>query len=182
MKLIILTLLWVIMICESHNITDIVYFRCRDSISDCSNHGVCSNDEDDCICFGGYITYFEDKNYYSKRPRCNYKQRNQIYALVFSLFISFGSSHFYLGNNIVGYIQMLLFAVIFVFNVIAIYKLSMKHIRPITAIQLKQSLCTGLFVTFSLFIFLMWYIFDIFMIIFAIYKDENNVEMHEIIL
>jgi hypothetical protein len=182
MKLIILTLLWVIIYSESHNITDIVYFRCNDSIIDCSNHGICNNDQDDCICFGGYISYFEDGNYYTDKARCNYKQRNQIYALALSLFVTFGSMHFYLGNYIIGYIQMILFAVILTYNIIAIYYLSVKHMRPLTPIQLKQSLCVGMFIIFSCFLFLMWYLFDTFMIIFGIYRDENNVEMHETIL
>jgi hypothetical protein len=168
--------------CESHNITEIAYFKCKDALVNCSNRGVCNNDGDDCICFKGYITYFEDGQYYSLRQRCNYQQKSQIYALVLSLFISFGSMHFYLGNHLVGYIQHIIFLSILVCNIFAIYKLSMKHMRPMSPVQLKQSLSIGVVITFSTFAFLMWYIFDIFMVIFAIYKDENNVEMFEIIL
>jgi hypothetical protein len=101
---------------------------------------------------------------------------------VLSLFISFGSTHFYLGNYIVGYMQLIIFFSILIFNIVAIYKLSIKHTRPLTPMQLKQSLCMGVFITFSTFLFFMWYLFDIFMVMFAIYKDENNVEMLEMIL
>jgi hypothetical protein len=182
MKLIILCLLYVIIRCESHNITDIIYFKCRESIIDCSNRGVCNKDGDDCDCFNGYTTYFADKVYYIQRPRCNYQMKNQIYALVLSMFITFGSMHFYLGNFIVGYIQIIIFFFTLVFNIAAIYRLSIKHTRPLTPIQLKQSLSMGVLIAFSTFVFFMWYLFDIFMVMFAIYKDENNVEMQEMIL
>ena len=184
MKLLILTITMLLtkVSSESYNISEIVYFKCNDSVTDCSNHGTCNNDRDDCDCFASFTTHFEDGVYFSQTPRCNYEQKNQIYAFILCLFVSFGATHFYLGNYTVGYTQLMLFLFILILNILTIYKLSIKHLRQTTASQLKQSLSLGVIITFITFIFLMWYIFDIFMIVFAIYKDANNVEMFQIIL
>ncbi len=167
---------------EGYNITKINYFKCIDSIVNCSNQGECNKYNDDCDCFEGFITHFDKiDDFYSEKSRCNYKQKKQLYAFVLGLFISFGFVHFYLGNNLAGYTQLFLFIIIFTFNIIAIYKLSLKHIKQLNALQYKQSLSIGMIIGMFSFIFLIWYIFDIFMIIFNVYRDSNNIMMQETI-
>jgi hypothetical protein len=168
---------------EKYNITVLEKFKCADPIKDCNNNGRCNDNSTDCDCFEGYTTYFEDKLiFFSNATRCNYPVKSQLYALAFGLFVSFGSVHFYLGNYIVGYVQMAIFLIVFSVNMILIVKLSFKHLKSVTMDQYKQSLKSFLIMAMLIFIFLFWYMFDLFMIIFNIYRDENNVILQHVVL
>lgn len=73
------------------------------SDEDCSNNGICTIPTKVCECNNGYTTYIENyKNITSSEIEnlklCNYKQKSQAAAFLLSLFIGFGSEHFYLGN------------------------------------------------------------------------------------
>lgn len=167
---------------EEYNVTKVGYFECVDPLIDCSNSGICKPDKDDCACFDGFETNYKNINeFYSKAPRCNYRLKKQLYALILSLFISSGFVHFYLGNNIVGYIQFFVFMSIFIFNIFVIIKLSLKHIKKVNQIQYRESMALVLTMSFFTFIFFIWYIFDIFMVIFNIYRDSDNVSMENMI-
>jgi hypothetical protein len=163
---------------EEYNVTALDYFKCNDPLIDCSNSGVCSKDKDECVCFEGFQTHFDkNEDYISKKPRCNYQSKKQIYAFVLSLFISFGFAHFYLGNKIIGYIQLCLFLSVITFNVFMITKLSLKHLKKLNSAEYRDSLSLFIIICFSTLIFLFWYFFDLAMVFFNIYKDNKNASL-----
>lgn len=163
---------------EVYNLTNLEYFRCEDSERDCSGSGVCSPEKDECICFEGYKTNFDrPQEYFSSKARCNYKLKKQIYAIILALFPSFGFLHFYLGNSLVGYFQMTLFLFVFVFNVVVLISTSMKHVKKVSQVEYRGTLSIMLFTCFLSVICFFWYLFDIFMVFFNVYKDKFSVEM-----
>jgi len=167
---------------NNYDLNKINKFICENPEIDCNNNGKCSDDKNFCICNEGYQTYFTDfSDYINNKPRCNYKSKKQLTALIFSLFLSFGSLHFYLGNKILGYIQLITFIFIFTFNSIFIYKLSIKHLHKLNRLEIKNSFTIILFIILFSFIFIFWYCFDIIMIYFNIYRDENNANLYNII-
>ena len=84
------------------------------SDSDCSKNGECKNGR--CKCKSRYITHIDLEEInkenlssnsnieqtLSGQKMCNYKMKDQLTALMLSIFIGFGSEHFYMGNNDVG--------------------------------------------------------------------------------
>ena len=126
----------------------------------------------------GYQTFYDNyEDYLVDKPRCNYKSKQQIKALLFSLFLSFGSPHFYLGHKFIGIIQLLFFTFILIFNTTHIIKLSIKHIKKLNRVQVKASFNVIIIIIILSILFLFWYLFDIIMIYLNIYKDSNNAKM-----
>jgi hypothetical protein len=162
---------------ESYNISRIENFLCEDASVQCSGFGVCNVEKDDCDCFEGYATVFNFEDLFENRHRCNYKLKKQIYAIAFALFISFGFAHFYLGNFMIGFFQMFTFIFIFAFGIFVTVRLSIKHTKKVTNNEFKRSLTSMVMVCLLSFVFLFWYMFDIFMILFNAYRDGNNIEM-----
>jgi hypothetical protein len=163
---------------EIYNLTNLEYFKCEDSERDCSGAGVCAAEKDECICFEGYKTNFDKpQDYFSNKPRCNYTLKKQIYAMILAMFPSSGFLHFYLGNSLVGYFQMILFLFVFVFNIAVLISMSMKHVKKVTQVEYRGTLSIMLFTCFLSLICFFWYLFDIFMVFFNVYKDRESVEM-----
>lgn len=167
---------------EEHDLAKIEKFACEDPKRDCSGNGICSSDGDECLCFDGYQTYFNDfDDYVKNRPRCNYKSKKQLTALLLGTFLSFGSVHFYLGNYIVGYIQLFLFLLILGFNTMVIAMLSIKHLKKLNRSQIKDSFSFCIVITLLSFVFLFWFTFDLIMVFFNLYKDGNNAPLETFI-
>ena len=163
---------------ETFNTSKLVLFGCNNPIKDCQNHGVCEADRKDCNCFNGYSTYFTNyTNHFDQVPRCNYKLKKQLYALVIASFLSFGMVHFYLENYLIGYLQLILFMLIFITNIFFTIRLSLKHIKSTSPNELRSSLIKVILVLFFSFIFLLWYTFDIIMVILNMYRDSYNMEL-----
>ena len=165
-----------------YDITKIKQFNCTDSLKHCLGNGICSATKDNCECFKGYQTYFTDfDSYINNTPRCNYKSKKQMLALILSIFLSFGSVHFYLGHSIIGTFQFILFLFNLIFGSVIISKLSIKHLKKVNRVEAKNSFTLLVLMFLFLFIFLFWYIFDIIMVFYNIYRDVNNASM-ELIL
>ena len=163
---------------NAYDLKKIRKFNCTNSEIDCSGNGNCSEDGLKCECDSGYQTFYKNyEDYLSNKPRCNYKSKQQIKALLFSLFLSFGSAHFYLGHSLIGITQLLFFAFIFIFNATFIVKLSIKHIRKLNRAQVKSSFNLIIIMIILSVLFLFWYLFDLIMIYLNIYKDSNNAKM-----
>ena len=163
---------------NAYDLKKIRKFNCTNSEIDCSGNGKCSEDGLKCECDNGFQTFYENyEDYLSNKPRCNYKSKQQIKALLFSLFLSFGSAHFYLGHSLIGIIQLLFFAFIFIFNATFIVKLSIKHIRKLNRAQVKSSFNLIIIMIILSVLFLFWYLFDLIMIYLNIYRDSNNAKM-----
>ena len=181
-KSLFLILIIPILKCSDYDITKIKKFNCTDSIKHCSGNGICSSTKENCECFKGYQTYFTDfDSYINNTPRCNYKSKNQMYALILSIFLTFGSVHYYLGHYIIGTFQLILFVFTIIFGCIIISKLSIKHLKKVNRVEAKNSFTLLVLMFLFLFIFLFWYIFDIIMVFYNIYRDVNNASM-ELIL
>ena len=162
-----------------YDLTKIYKFNCTNSRIDCSGNGVCSEDGLKCECNTGYQTFYENfEDYLMNKPRCNYKSKYQIKALLFSLFISFGSAHFYVGHKVIGLIQFCFFTFVFCFNSIFAAKLSIKHIKKLNRDELKKSFNIIVIMIMSLFLFFFWYLFDLIMFYMNIYKDSNNAKLY----
>ena len=88
--------------------------------NDCG-HGTCDVNLKICRCDDGYVTHFDIENIKKDKLKtissssgeednfdikltiddiemCNYKLRKQLTALMISIFVGFGSEHFYMGN------------------------------------------------------------------------------------
>ncbi len=163
----------------TYDLKKFVKFNCTDSDIDCSGNGKCSEDGLKCECLTGYQTFYENyEDYLMNKPRCNYKSKYQIKALLFSLFISFGSAHFYVGHTVIGLIQFCFFTFVFCFNSIFAAKLSIKHIKKLNRDELKKSFNIIVIMILSLFLFFFWYLFDLIMFYMNIYKDSNNAKLY----
>ena len=162
-----------------YDLSKLYKFNCTNSNIDCSGNGICSEDGLRCECNTGYQTFYENfEDYLTNKPRCNYKSKYQIKALLFSLFLSFGSAHFYLGHSFIGFFQLFFFAFIICFNSICLAKLSIKHIRKLNTAELKKSFNLIIIMIISLVLFLFWYLFDLIMLYLNVYKDCNNAKLY----
>ena len=163
---------------DSYNLTIISKFKCENATIDCSNHGICSNDTLKCICEKGYQTFYKNyEDYLLNKPRCNYKSKNQLNALLFAVFLSFGSVHFYLGNNTVGIFQLIVFSSIFIFNAANIIILSIKHLKKLRREEVKYSFNVIVIMVIFGVVYAFWYLFDLIMVYMNIYRDSNNAKM-----
>ena len=164
---------------DSYNLTIISKFKCENATIDCSNHGICSNDTLKCNCEKGYQTFYNNyEDYLLNKPRCNYKSKNQLNALLFAVFLSFGSVHFYLGNSKVGIFQLIIFSSIFVFNVSNIIILSIKHLKKLGREEVKYSFNIIVIMVILAVLCAFWYLFDLVMVYMNIYRDSNNAKMY----
>ena len=163
---------------DSNDLTKIVKFNCTNPLIDCSGNGKCSENGLNCECNMGYQTFYDNyEDYLNDKPKCNYKSKQQIKAFLFSLFLSFGTPHFYLGHTFIGIFQLLFFTFILIFNTTYLTKLSIKHIKKLNRVQVKASFNVIIIMTILSILFLFWYLFDIIMIYLNIYKDSNNAKM-----
>ena len=158
-----------------YDLNKVEKFTCQNPLIDCSGYGTCSSQGDECICIDGYQTHFVNfSDYISNKPRCNYKSKKQLYALIAAMFISFGSLHFYLGNYIIGYIQLGVFLIIILCNTVLISKLSIKHLKKLNRSEIKNSFSLIIIMILLSLVFLFWFVFDLLMVFFNVYKDKNN--------
>ena len=164
---------------DEYDLEKLVKFNCTDPLMDCSGNGVCSETGLKCDCYNGYQTFYEKyEDYLINKPRCNYKSKQQINALLFSVFLSFGSAHFYLGHSLIGIIQLAFFSFVFIFNTTFIAKLSIKHIKKVNRAEVKASFNLIIIMIILSVLFLFWYIFDLIMIYLNVYKDSNNAKLY----
>ena len=162
-----------------YDLTKLYKFNCTDPLFDCSGNGICSDDGLKCICNLGYQTFYENfEDYLMNKPWCNYKSKYQTKALLFSIFLSFGSAHFYLGHSFIGFFQLCFFVFVISFNTICVAKLSIKHIKKLNRNQLKNSFNLIIIMIISTALFFFWYIFDLIMIYLNVYKDSNNAKLY----
>ena len=162
-----------------YDLSKLYKFNCTNSNIDCSGNGICSDDGLKCECNTGYQTFYENyEDYLMNKPRCNYKGKYQIKALLFSIFLSFGSAHFYIGHKLIGIIQLCFFVFVFYFNFIFSAQLSIKHIRKLNRDELKKSFNIIVIMIITLFLFFFWYLFDLIMFYLNIYKDSNNAKLY----
>ena len=162
-----------------YDLTKLYKFNCTNSNFDCSGNGICSEDGLKCECNPGYQTFYENyEDYLMNKPRCNYKSKFQIKALLFSLLLSFGSAHFYLGHSFIGLFQFAFFAFVISFNSINFAKLAIKHVKKVERNELKKSFNLIIIMIILQILFIFWYLFDLIMIYLNVYKDSNYAKLY----
>jgi len=124
----------------------IINFNNCNSNFDC-NHGICEGGY--CKCDKKYITYVDLKklekdnlNNNSEQIElndsngeieyCNYKLKSQLTALMLSIFIGFGSEHFYMGNKGVGAGKFVFYIFCYFLNIgLLLFYVLFKHKRDL---------------------------------------------------
>ena len=158
-------------------------FNCTNSEIDCSGNGICNENGTECICNYGYLTFYKtQEEYLLNKPRCNYKGKLQIKALLYSIFLSFGSAYFYLGHSFIGTIQFLFFFFVLYNNTRLIVVISKTLVVKADVQILKLAFNLILFMVICMILSFFWYIFDIIMIYLNIYHDSNNSKMYSYLL
>ena len=71
-------------------------FTCEFPAEDCSNHGSCNKEGNDCVCNDGYLTFPNE----TTTDKCSYKQKQQLIAFGLEFFFGlFGGGSWYLGRS-----------------------------------------------------------------------------------
>jgi amino acid transporter len=160
--------------------------------------GLCNLDNE-CSCFGGYVTYLpnlnitqvrldknkndddsnglinldeigDSKNNKTQLYQCNYVQSSQMTAFLLEFLISFGVGHFYVGKWIIGTIKFI-FCASFIIVFFALPYLSAKY-RAFTLNKLTPYLqCLAVM------LFCVWQIVDAILYGMNYYKDNNRVDL-----
>mmetsp|Transcript_2691 Transcript_2691/g.2759 ORF Transcript_2691/g.2759 Transcript_2691/m.2759 type:complete len:240 (+) Transcript_2691:1-720(+) len=102
--------------------------KCFDT-EDCSSNGLCDLVNNTCECFEEFSTYISEYESIVNDTQiqalklCNYTKKKQLTALMLSLFVGFGSEHFYLEKIDVGIAKLVFYCVCCAGNIIlfAIY-------------------------------------------------------------
>lgn len=152
-------------------------FKCNNNYLDCSNNGICSVNNDKCLCYEGYITVFSDiLDYHKQANRCNYSMKKKTIALIFAI-LGFGFLHFFLGSNILGCVQLILFIIVTIILVYFIVSYSIVFLKPSPGYSLKFLINTILIVILGLLTFL-WWTCDIFYVLSDLYTDSSNIPLY----
>ena len=111
----------------------IINFKSCNNDNDC-NHGQCVDSY--CKCDKKYVTYIDLKKYEKDNlgnndiEVCNYKLKSQLTALMLSIFIGFGSEHFYMGNKGVGAGKFVFYIFCYFLNIgLLLFYVLFKHKR-----------------------------------------------------
>lgn len=103
---------------KSYSNLHVIFPKCTTG-ADCSNHGICNTVTNVCLCDSTYVSHVDltqlnaqvINNEATSIPitlnsnefkMCNYGLKSQLTALMLSIFIGFGSEHFYMENNSVA--------------------------------------------------------------------------------
>ena len=112
----------------------IINFKSCNNDNDC-NHGQCEGGY--CKCDKKYVTYIDLKKFEKDnlgnndyKEVCNYKLKSQLTALMLSIFIGFGSEHFYMGNKGVGAGKFVFYIFCYFLNIgLLLFYVLFKHKR-----------------------------------------------------
>ena len=150
-----------------------IFPKCT-SNKDCSDHGVCDVGLGYCKCDKTYVTYIDteeynedninntDSNIEIKLPSefksCNYKLRKQLTALMISIFVGFGSEHFYMENYSVAAGKFVFYIFCYYLNIgVVVFYFFFKQKRDLLKfIGIFEGIYMGLGFTFMFF----WNLYD----------------------
>lgn len=137
----------------------------------CTAHnckGTCKSNNK-CVCASGYVHLYQNSSLY-----CSYKQKSQLAAFLFELFLPFGIGHLYIGRVLFGITKMIIVtspATICLFTFLGIL-VSDKFLNGGNS----SLICLG-FVFFFGFIGFAWWIADLVMFGMNLYPDGNNIPL-----
>lgn len=155
--------------------------KCQNS-EDCSNNGVCNLSSNICECEDTYSTYISDyigiknETQIQELKLCNYQKKDQLTAFMLSLFVGFGSEHFYLEKNDVGIAKLVFYCVCCAGNIIlfVIYVWFPDKHHLIDFLGQYEAI----YMTCGFIVSLLWVIYDLIMIGNMSYMDGNKIPMN----
>lgn len=117
---------------KSYSNLHIKFPKCK-SDADCSNHGLCKSDGT-CSCDLTYVSYLDLTEFNANMTNnaeasitvdlksedfkmCNYALKRQLTALMLSIFVGFGSEHFYMQNNSVAAGKFVFYIICYYMNI-----------------------------------------------------------------
>jgi hypothetical protein len=175
------------------------------SNNDCSNRGECNISTNKCLCEKDFDTFIDNRiienypkintilehktgknstdnveffNLYLTTEQmkfCNYQLKSQKTAFFLSLFVGFGSEHFYLERNSTGAAKFVFFTVCFGMNLLMFIlyyctKEGKKYVQFLSAYEAMYLGCGFILV-------ILWNIYDLVHIGFGTYLDGNGFRM-----
>jgi hypothetical protein len=151
-------------------------------------YGVCLN-KNICKCLDGYASIdnlndndkininINSHKTFDNKFYCNYKQKKQLIAFSFEIILSFGLGNFYLHRFYQGFLKLILFLFI-IFMLFLINKFEIKSKLFIEEnISNKRNLFINISLLLSLISYIVFHIFDIYMLVTNSYLDGNGVEV-----
>ena len=134
-------------------------------------HGQCITNNTVCQCNEGYITEETNKS----NMKCTYKQKSQLAAFLFELFLPFGVGHLYVGRYLFGITKMIIVTsplTICLFTFLGIL-VSDKFLNGGNS----SLVCIGVVFLFSI-VGLVWWVADLVLFGTNNYSDGNNVPLN----
>lgn len=141
------------------------------------------NDFINCTCKEQYATDPKIRKINNNPVQCSYEKKRRLLALTLAIFLPFGMDYLYLGYIITPIIIMVVFLLIIILNCRFYCKKEEKERENsdngIIEVKVnKQEARMNLILLGIFFIYLIWYIVDIFLIGFGVIKDANGYPMY----
>lgn len=144
-------------------------YKCYNDTLDCSDNGICTEDNLDCTCNPGFVTL---ENSFQ---RCTYTQKSKSTALLLEAFIGFGMGHLYIGNYTFFIGKFLFYYFSCYFNLcimVFVGSINDSNVNPDTYSATKRTS----YIMFP--IMIGWWLFDIIMFFMNKYKDSYSVDLY----
>lgn len=162
-------------------------FRCS-SNADCSDNGLCDLERRVCECSSEYATHLDNFceivgtgndtiSLPSDLKMCNYSKKKQLTAFMLSLFVGFGSDHFYMDRNDFGIAKLVFYCACCVGNIVLfiIYMWFPEKIHLIDFLGQYEALYMGC----GFIVAILWIIYDLIMIGNLSHFDGKGIPLQE---
>lgn len=136
-----------------------------------------------CICKDQYDTDPNIRKINNNTVQCSYEKKRRLLALTLAIFLPFGIDYLYLGYIAVPIIIIIAFLLIIILNCQFYYKKEERERENsdngIIEVKVNKSeVRMNIFLIGIFFLYLIWYIVDIFLIGFGVIKDANGYPMY----
>lgn len=155
-------------------------FVCNNT-DDCSNNGLCNLKTHSCECDEGFATYISNYTNYTnftviqELRLCNYEEKDQLTAFMLSLFVGFGSEHFYMDRNDKGIAKLFYYCFCCVGNIVlfVIYCWYPDKRSYIDFLGQYESI----YMSCGFLVSILWVIYDLICIANLSHLDGNNIPL-----
>ena len=126
-----------------------------------------------CNCKSGFTTPEEDDFY-----NCCYKQKSALLAFFLEAFLIFGIGHFYVGNNQLGVIKVIVYVILLISSLI----ICLKRIYNKKRFIFNSNVIIKMFKTICILAcgctFIIWQMTDSVLFCLGIYTDHNGIKLY----
>ena len=151
------------------------------SNSDCSGNGVCDITTNSCECNEEFATYIHNYTLIVNNTQiqdlklCNYSKKKQLTAFMLSLFVGFGSEHFYMDKNDVGIAKFVFYLSCYAGNIVLfiIYQWFPEKHHLIEFLGQYEAI----YMTCGFITAILWVIYDLIKIGNMDYMDGKNIPL-----